>query len=205
MRTAAATSRCWRARRSRRALSPRVPAGDYFRRQGEALPQPPFVDEVVLDFGIADAAGALPRAAAGVAVGLLDVSRVVRAGAAPSGARCAPAASRSAESPSPSPLAARAVEPYALDWLNLLIRWVHLIMGIAWIGSSFYFVWLDNTCCRPSARRTPTRGWAASCGRCTAAGSTTCRSSASRRRSCPRRCTGSSGRPTRRGCRASHC
>ena len=31
-------------------------AGDYFRRRGEVLPQPPFVDEVVLDFGIADAA-----------------------------------------------------------------------------------------------------------------------------------------------------
>ncbi len=33
---------------------------------------------------------------------------------------------------------------YALDWLSLLGRWVHLITGIAWIGSSFYFVWLDN-------------------------------------------------------------
>lgn len=30
------------------------------------------------------------------------------------------------------------------DWLNLAIRWLHLITGIAWIGSSFYFVWLDN-------------------------------------------------------------
>jgi uncharacterized membrane protein len=29
-------------------------------------------------------------------------------------------------------------------WLNLAIRWLHLITGIAWIGSSFYFVWLDN-------------------------------------------------------------
>jgi uncharacterized membrane protein len=30
------------------------------------------------------------------------------------------------------------------DWLNLALRWIHLITGIAWIGSSFYFVWLDN-------------------------------------------------------------
>ncbi len=30
-------------------------AGDYFRRRGAALPDPPFVDEVVVDFGIADA------------------------------------------------------------------------------------------------------------------------------------------------------
>ncbi len=29
-------------------------------------------------------------------------------------------------------------------WLNLAIRWLHFIAGIAWIGSSFYFVWLDN-------------------------------------------------------------
>ncbi|WP_426177166.1 urate hydroxylase PuuD [Massilia sp. TWR1-2-2] len=40
--------------------------------------------------------------------------------------------------------------PYALDWLNLLLRWLHVITGIAWIGASFYFVWLDNTI-RPPA------------------------------------------------------
>lgn len=33
---------------------------------------------------------------------------------------------------------------YALDWLNLLVRWVHFAAGISWIGASFYFVWLDN-------------------------------------------------------------
>lgn len=33
---------------------------------------------------------------------------------------------------------------YLFDWLNLLGRWVHMITGIAWIGASFYFVWLDN-------------------------------------------------------------
>ena len=36
------------------------------------------------------------------------------------------------------------MEAYALDWLSLLGRWVHLVTGIAWIGASFYFVWLDN-------------------------------------------------------------
>ena len=36
------------------------------------------------------------------------------------------------------------MEAYFLDWLNLLGRWLHLIAGIAWIGASFYFVWLDN-------------------------------------------------------------
>lgn len=33
---------------------------------------------------------------------------------------------------------------YLADWGNLLIRWLHLITGIAWIGTSFYFIGLDN-------------------------------------------------------------
>jgi uncharacterized membrane protein len=33
---------------------------------------------------------------------------------------------------------------YLADWLALLVRWLHLVTGIAWIGASFYFVWLDN-------------------------------------------------------------
>jgi uncharacterized membrane protein len=36
------------------------------------------------------------------------------------------------------------MEAYIVDWLNILGRWVHFIVGIAWIGSSFYFIWLDN-------------------------------------------------------------
>ncbi len=39
---------------------------------------------------------------------------------------------------------------YVVDWLNLLLRWTHLITGIAWIGASFYFVWLDNSLEAPS-------------------------------------------------------
>ncbi|MEL7028336.1 MAG: urate hydroxylase PuuD [Pseudomonadota bacterium] len=35
-------------------------------------------------------------------------------------------------------------------WLNLAFRWLHLVAGIAWIGSSFYFIWLDNNL-RPPA------------------------------------------------------
>ena len=37
------------------------------------------------------------------------------------------------------------MEGYLLDWANLLLRWLHVIVAIAWIGSSFYFVWLDNS------------------------------------------------------------
>jgi uncharacterized membrane protein len=40
---------------------------------------------------------------------------------------------------------------YGIDWLNLLVRWLHLITGIAWIGASFYFVWLDNSIRPPKA------------------------------------------------------
>jgi uncharacterized membrane protein len=33
---------------------------------------------------------------------------------------------------------------FLADWLNLTLRWAHMIVGIAWIGASFYFIWLDN-------------------------------------------------------------
>jgi len=33
---------------------------------------------------------------------------------------------------------------YLIDWFSLLARWLHFVTGIAWIGSSFYFIWLDN-------------------------------------------------------------
>jgi uncharacterized membrane protein len=36
------------------------------------------------------------------------------------------------------------VEAHLLEWLNLSVRWVHMITGVAWIGASFYFVWLEN-------------------------------------------------------------
>lgn len=36
------------------------------------------------------------------------------------------------------------METYLLEWANLFFRWFHVITGIAWIGASFYFVWLDN-------------------------------------------------------------
>ena len=45
---------------------------------------------------------------------------------------------------------------YLLDWCGLLVRWFHVIAGIAWIGSSFYFVWLDNSLEPPLASAEPT-------------------------------------------------
>src|SRR5581483_5335477 len=32
---------------------------------------------------------------------------------------------------------------FAVDWLNLIFRWAHLVVGIGWIGTSFYFIALD--------------------------------------------------------------
>ncbi len=43
------------------------------------------------------------------------------------------------------------MEAYFLDWANLLVRWLHVIVAIAWIGSSFYFVFLDNNLLAPTA------------------------------------------------------
>jgi uncharacterized membrane protein len=36
------------------------------------------------------------------------------------------------------------LEAFLLEWVNLLLRWAHVIVGIAWIGASFYFIWLDD-------------------------------------------------------------
>jgi uncharacterized membrane protein len=41
------------------------------------------------------------------------------------------------------------MESYLLDWANLLLRWTHVITAIAWIGSSFYFVFLDSSLTPP--------------------------------------------------------
>lgn len=37
------------------------------------------------------------------------------------------------------------MEGHFIEWLSLLVRWFHIVVGIAWIGASFYFVWLDNS------------------------------------------------------------
>ena len=35
------------------------------------------------------------------------------------------------------------MDPILLDWLSLFVRWAHVMLGIGWIGTSFFFVWLD--------------------------------------------------------------
>ncbi len=44
------------------------------------------------------------------------------------------------------------MEAHLTEWLNLTIRWIHMIVGIAWIGASFYFVWLENNLNRANPR-----------------------------------------------------
>jgi len=41
-------------------------------------------------------------------------------------------------------------DAYLLDWANLLLRWAHVVTAIAWIGSSFYFVFLDSSLEQPT-------------------------------------------------------
>ena len=50
------------------------------------------------------------------------------------------------------------MEAYLVDWLNLLVRWLHVITGVAWIGASFYFIWLDDHLEAPKDPRDDARG-----------------------------------------------
>lgn len=50
------------------------------------------------------------------------------------------------------------MEAYVIDWMNMLVRWLHLIAGIAWIGASFYFVMLDSSLTPPSKDEDRKRG-----------------------------------------------
>ena len=50
------------------------------------------------------------------------------------------------------------MESYIFDWLNLLLRWLHIIVGIAWIGSSFYFVFLDSSLVKPKSQELIDKG-----------------------------------------------
>jgi uncharacterized membrane protein len=50
------------------------------------------------------------------------------------------------------------LEAYLLDWINLLLRWLHLIAGVAWIGASFYFVMIDSSLSKPARKQDEERG-----------------------------------------------
>lgn len=50
------------------------------------------------------------------------------------------------------------MESYILDWANLLLRWLHVITAIAWVGSSFYFVFLDSSLTPPASDKLRAEG-----------------------------------------------
>jgi uncharacterized membrane protein len=50
------------------------------------------------------------------------------------------------------------MESYLLDWANLLLRWLHVITAIAWVGSSFYFVFLDSSLVPPKDEKLRAQG-----------------------------------------------
>ena len=50
------------------------------------------------------------------------------------------------------------MDAYLLDWVNVLLRWAHVITGIAWIGASFYFVGLDSSLTPPADEKDRAKG-----------------------------------------------
>jgi len=51
---------------------------------------------------------------------------------------------------------------HILDWTHLVVRWAHIVVGIAWIGASFYFIFLENSLNRTKGLRDELAGnlWA---------------------------------------------
>ena len=54
------------------------------------------------------------------------------------------------------------IEPHVMEWINLVVRWTHIVFGIAWIGASFYFIFLENSLNRTKGLREEIAGnlWA---------------------------------------------
>ena len=50
------------------------------------------------------------------------------------------------------------METILSEWVNLVLRWAHIITGIAWIGSSFLFMWLDSHLEKPDPPRKGVEG-----------------------------------------------
>ena len=98
-----------------------------------------------------------------------------------------------------------AISDYWWGWANLLFRWLHVIAAIAWIGISFYFIALDNHLAPPAEERDAERGVGGEVWEIHGGGFYRVEKFRSRRRSCPSPSTGSSGRRTRPGSRASRC
>ena len=84
-------------------------------------------------------------------------------------------------------------DAYTVNWLHLLARWAHIPTGAAWIGTSFYFIFLNNSIRPPDNDDGPAAKavWMATAVRSIERPSTTARPT-----HCPPPSTGSSGKPT---------
>ena len=96
--------------------------------------------------------------------------------------------------------------PYLLEWANLLLRWLHVITAIAWIGTSFHFMLTDDRLYKPTdpdslAKGVDGESWAVHGGGFYHFNKYRVAPKHAARRSC----TGRTGRRTRPGCRASRC
>ena len=84
------------------------------------------------------------------------------------------------------------MEAYAPRLAEPAVRWAHVIVGIAWIGASFYFIWLDNHLEPSRDPKLAGELWAVHGGGFYHAREIQARAAGG----CRRRCTGSSGRRT---------
>ena len=50
------------------------------------------------------------------------------------------------------------MQAFLIEFGNMLLRWLHVIAAIAWIGESFYFVMLDNGLKKPAEAEDARRG-----------------------------------------------
>lgn len=50
------------------------------------------------------------------------------------------------------------IDASASEWLNLALRWIHVTVAVAWIGTSFFFIWLENHLRPPELRRDGVHG-----------------------------------------------
>lgn len=54
------------------------------------------------------------------------------------------------------------MQGHVMEWLNLMVRWFHVVAGVMWIGASFYFIFLENNLNRTDGVRDELAGnlWA---------------------------------------------
>ena len=91
---------------------------------------------------------------------------------------------------------AQLLADYTTDWLDLVFRWFHATTAIVWIGTSFYFVALDNHLNEPEREEDRAEGVSGESWEIHGGGFYRIHKFRVARCTCRSRCTGTSGRPT---------